>query len=111
MYMSRQDESETVLNLVRSLTERNADCRALTMRFNHVKLQKESLAQQERALRESVARLEFENAIAEENIILLEVGLSLPPVSHPFSQLVAGEIADYIELRRCEHEQWAQRRV
>jgi hypothetical protein len=72
----RQDESDTVLNLVRTLTERNADFRAMELRYNHVKLQNDALVQQERSLRESVHRLEFEGAIAEENLILLEVRIS-----------------------------------
>lgn len=67
-----EDDSEVIHRLVQSLHQRNTDYRALELQFNHVKLQNESLLHQERKLRETVNSMEFDLAVSEENIALLE---------------------------------------
>ena len=67
-----EDDNETIHRLVESLHQRNTAFRALELQYNHVKLQNESLIHQERKLRETVNTLEFEIAISEENVALLE---------------------------------------
>jgi hypothetical protein len=67
-----EDDNEVIHRLVLNLHQRNTDFRALELQYNHVKLQNESLLHQERKLRETVNTLEFEIAIFEENISLLE---------------------------------------
>jgi hypothetical protein len=67
-----EDDNEVIHRLVQSLHQRNTDFRALELQYNHIKLQNESLLYQERKLRETVNTLEFEMAISEENVSLLE---------------------------------------
>ena len=67
-----EGDNEVIHRLVENLHQRNTAFRALELQYNHVKLQNESLLHQERKLRETVNTLEFEIAISEENVSLLE---------------------------------------
>lgn len=50
------------------------DYRSLELRYNHLDLQNTALLQQVMTMRAEISRLEFEAAVAEENIELLQVG-------------------------------------
>ena len=69
---NEDDSSDVIHRLVQSLHQRNTEYRALELQFNHVKLQNESLLHQERKLREAVNSMEFDLAVSEENVTLLE---------------------------------------
>lgn len=66
------NDNEVIHRLVHSLHQKNTDCRAIELQYNHLKLQNDSLLHQERKWRETVNSLEFEIAVSEENVSLLE---------------------------------------
>lgn len=60
-------------SLIRSLAERNAEYRSLELRHNHLELQYSALQHQVITLKDRLVRVEFDCAVAEENVLLLEV--------------------------------------
>lgn len=67
------DQSETIIRLTRQITQKTVDYRSLELRYNHLDLQNTALLQQVLTMRADISRLEFEGAVAEENIQLLQV--------------------------------------
>jgi hypothetical protein len=89
--------------LTSQLTQKSVDYRSLELRYNHIDLQNAALLKQVLAMRAEISRLEFEGAVAEDNIQLLQVkdetaaALSL---THPASSLFIGsfEFCDAIRI-------------
>jgi hypothetical protein len=82
IFQFRGDDGQTITRLTNQLTQKNVDYRSLELRYNHIDLQNAALLKQVLSMRAEISRLEFEGAVAEDNLQFLQVETSPVDLHH-----------------------------